>query len=593
MDPLPSLLSALKAVDAGTVDQEYNVVRSQTLLLKKEHGLTTEAGSLKENVKKNRYKDILPYDQTRVVLSLQAPGSDYINASFIQGASGACSYIASQGPLSSTLTDFWRMIWQHSVKVIVMACRETEMGKRKCECYWAAPHQSAAFGPFTVSTQVELRPNEEIVVRTLTVSYQQETHSVMQFQYLSWPDHDVPYETRGVLDLLERARSSRGADTSPVLIHCSAGCGRTGVICALDYIHDLLVTKRLTEDFSILKIVLELRRQRPSAVQTRDQYQFIFSAVISMFERFLQTSGDELYCNLPEVNPAGRRLSVAPERERQEEVLSKLCRKGKSRDELPAMISIFCSVSSGHSLWTFWLTSSVSHVNPSPQAAGEAPRIIPPPPCLAVQLSLVSSGEKTGEENLASSTSAVHRQRHQLDRIISRLVLVLSILTRSSLSVDRSSKKATMNDTYAVVNKPKQPTRTTSEPAYSSVAIPRSNPGSRTLPPPHHYDNDMGGASAAPIYSTVKPRVKPQTLPLAASAIYDIATPTSRSREGSDYHLASAEPPSAVDDDYEDVSSTVSDVSSFFSPGGIGFNCRVQKPKGPRDPPAEWGRLER
>ncbi|MEQ2179650.1 hypothetical protein GOODEAATRI_027326 [Goodea atripinnis] len=130
-----------------------------------------------------------------------------------------------------------------------MACRETEMGKRKCECYWAAPHQSAAFGPFTITTQVEKRYNEDIVVRTLTVSYQQDAHSVIQFQYLSWPDHDVPYETAGVLDLLEQARRSRGADTSPVLIHCSAGCGRTGVICALDYIYDLLVTKVTYDKF--------------------------------------------------------------------------------------------------------------------------------------------------------------------------------------------------------------------------------------------------------------------------------------------------------------------------------------------------------
>ncbi|XP_008400953.1 tyrosine-protein phosphatase non-receptor type 18 isoform X7 [Poecilia reticulata] len=457
------LLSALKAVDPAAVEQEYQVVRSQSLQLKKRHGLTTEVGSLKDNAKKNRYKDILPYDQTRVVLSLQTSGSDsdYINASFVQGASGDCRYIASQAPLSSTLTDFWRMIWQHKIKVIVMACREVEMGKRKCECYWAAPHQSAAFGPFTVTTQVESRPNQDVVVRTLVVCYQQDVHSLVQFQYLSWPDHDVPYETAGILDLLDRARSSQGAESSPVLVHCSAGCGRTGVVCALDYIHDLLVTKKITEDFSVLDLVLELRRQRPSAVQTKDQYGFIFSAAASMLERFLP--GDRLYGNLPQSVLVPARLSPT------------------------------------------------------------------------------------------------------------RL-----------LSVHSSSA---MNDTYAVVNKAKEPHRTTSEPAYSSVVTPRSNPGRRTLPPSHHYDNDVS-ASAAPIYSTVKPKVKPLTSPPSASPIYDVAASTNQ-RE--DPHLAPAE----ADHDYEDVSPPASDVSSFFTPGGIGFNCRIQKPKGPRDPPAAWGRMER
>ncbi|KAG8003052.1 Tyrosine-protein phosphatase non-receptor type 22 [Nibea albiflora] len=107
------------------------MVRSQTSMFKRELGLTTETGALKENIKKNRYKDILPYDQSRVVLSLLTSDcdSDYINASFIKGASADCRYIASQAPLSATLVDFWRMIWQHDVKVIVMACREVEMGK--------------------------------------------------------------------------------------------------------------------------------------------------------------------------------------------------------------------------------------------------------------------------------------------------------------------------------------------------------------------------------------------------------------------------------------------------------------------------------
>uniref|UniRef100_A0A668UA75 protein-tyrosine-phosphatase n=1 Tax=Oreochromis aureus TaxID=47969 RepID=A0A668UA75_OREAU len=391
------------------------MVRSRSLGFKKELGLTSEAGALKENIKKNRYKDILPYDQSRVELSLPTADStsDYINASFIKGAAGDCKYIACQGPLSSTVTDFWRMIWQYNVKV-----KHTTQTIRiqKCECYWAAAHQSASFGPFTVSN-----------VRT-------NSRSVIQYQFLSWPDHDVPYESAGVLDMLERTRSSHGANVSPLLIHCSAGCGRTGVICALDYIHDLLVTKKITSDFSILNIVLELRTQRPSTVQTK--------------------------------------VGALSECETQ---------------------------------------------------------------------------------------------------------MYLSF----SLSACRLSQQVVMNDTYAVVNKPKHAHPPSSAPTYSA------------------------SASAAPIYSTVKPRAKQQSLPPSMTPIYDIASPTGQKPgEGSDYQLVAGKErvvkegrvsaQSSLDvNDYEDISSSVSDVTSFCSPGSIGFNCRIQKPRGPRDPPAEWTRVER
>ncbi|XP_027131363.1 tyrosine-protein phosphatase non-receptor type 18 isoform X2 [Larimichthys crocea] len=473
MELLPSLLSSLRTVDPGTVDQEYSMVRSQTSVFKRELGLTTEAGALKENIKKNRYKDILPYDQSRVVLSLLTSDcdSDYINASFIKGAAADCRYIASQAPLSATLVDFWRMIWQHDVKVIVMACREVEMGKKKCECYWSPLHQSAEFGPFIVSTEEETRPNEDLVIRTLTATYQQDTHSLVQYQFLSWPDHDVPYEAAGVLDLLERVRTSQGTHTSPLLIHCSAGCGRTGVICALDYIHDLLVTK-ITADFSIMKIILELREQRPSAVQTKEQYQFIFSTVTVMLERALQASRGPLYSNLPELQ------------------------KTEKNKKTPA--------------------------------------------------------------------------------------------------AKRASQLTDMSDTYAVVNKPKHPHPPSPSPAYSTVATPRS----RTLTPSHHYDNDSAGASAAPLYSIVRPRAKPASRQHSTTPIYDTATPTNhRLGEGppslsnsGDYHLMPADP---ADDDYEDFSSSATDLTNPCSPGGIGFNCRIQKPRGPREPPAEWSRLER
>ncbi|XP_060931299.1 tyrosine-protein phosphatase non-receptor type 18 isoform X2 [Limanda limanda] len=430
------LLSSLSGLDPDALELEYGAVRSQSMLMKRDLGLTTEAGALKENIKKNRYKDILPYDQTRVVLSLLTSDldTDYINASFVEGATAGKRYIASQAPLSSTVTDLWRMIWQHDVKVIVMACREVEMGKKKCECYWAQLHQATTFGPFTVSSQGETHPNEDVVVRALTVTYQQLSRSLTQYQFLSWPDHDIPYEAAGVLDLLERVRASQRSRTSPVLIHCSAGCGRTGVICALDYIYDLLVTKPITTDFSIMKIVLELRRQRPSAVQTKDQYRFIFSSVACLIERLLESSGPQIYSNRSELKTQDKQTTVTP----------------------------------------------------------------------------------------------------------------------------------------ASCNK-------------------------RSLPPSHHYDNDPAGASAAPVYSHVRPRNKPLSLQLSATPIYDLASPTNHlsPRSNGEHHVAAAEPLSPTNDDYEEFSSSVTDTPGLCPPGGIGFNCRIQKPKGPRDPPAEWSRLER
>ncbi|XP_078144667.1 tyrosine-protein phosphatase non-receptor type 18 [Centroberyx gerrardi] len=458
--------------------------------MKRDLGLTSEAGALQENIKKNRYKDILPYDQSRVLLTLQTADrdSDYINASFIQGATVSRLYIGTQGPLSSTLKDFWRMIWQHEVKVIIMACREVEMGKKKCECYWSPVNQSASFGPFTVYNEGETSPSEDMVVRTLSVTYQQETRCVVQYQFLSWPDHDVPPEATRVLDLLDRARNTQGANTSPLLVHCSAGCGRTGVICAIDYIHDLLVTKQITADFSIMQIVLELRRQRPAAVQTKDQYQFIFSAVICMFERFLQSAGSQLYYNLT-------------------------------------------------------------------QAAYDETEPLKRP------------GEKT-------------------------------------TTTKRSSQRTDMNDTYAVVNKPKQPHPPSTGPAHPPVATPRSKDGSSILmlfDSSHHYDNDPSGAGAGPVYTAVRPRSRPISSTHSATPIYDKAEPTNpRLGEGSSllgnnggYSLVAAEHQSPADDDYEFVSSPMKDMTSYCPAGGLGFNSRIQKPRGPRDPPAEWSRLER
>ncbi|XP_029689296.1 tyrosine-protein phosphatase non-receptor type 18 isoform X3 [Takifugu rubripes] len=469
MELLPSLLSTLKAVDPKAVKEEYSVVCSQTLVLKSKLGLTCEVGAIQENVKKNRYKDVLPYDQSRVVLSLPVADcdSDYINASFIQGATKNRSYIASQGPLSSTVTDFWRMIWQYDVKVIVMACREVEMGKKKCQRYWTPLHQSAAFGPFTVCNEEEASPTDETVVRTLRVTYNQDTRSVVQYHFLSWPDHDVPSEAQGVLSLLELARTTQGTHTSPLLVHCSAGCGRTGVICALDYIHDLLVTKQIAADFSIMKVVLELRKQRTTAVQTKDQYLFIFRAVTSMFECFLRTSGP-LYSNLSELQKPKNKTTRRP---------------------------------------------STTNRSPEPSRL---------PVCLLSQ--------------------------------------------------------AAMNDTYAVVNKSKH-----SQPKPSANAATRS-----PSPSSHHYDNNLGEAA---LYSTIKPRAKRAAMPIHTASANEMDGERCASLGNDDFHLTSAQGAASTDSEYEVLSSSDAQASSVCSPGHLGFNCRVQKPRGPRDLPAGWRQL--
>ncbi|XP_041701051.1 tyrosine-protein phosphatase non-receptor type 18 [Coregonus clupeaformis] len=407
-----------------------------------------------------------------------------------QGATETKKYIATQGPLRHTLVDFWRMIWQYDVKVIIMACREIEMGKKKCERYWTTFKETTPFGPFIVSNFEESSPNEEVVVRTLTVRYYEETRTISQFQYTAWPDHDIPYTVYGMLGMMDMARKDQGNNANPVLIHCSAGCGRTGVICALDYVHDLLVTKQIKEDFSIMKIVLELRRQRPSAVQTKEQYQFLFSAVAYMFENALR-SAENIYQNLTKSNQP--------------------------------------------------LYDGVASVKTSPPTSASA-------------------------QTLAKRNSNV---QHRLPQ----------------------PRQQKMNNTYAVVNKSKQ-------------LLP---PASSTAPPAalHHYDNaELGNPKChvSAFYSMVKPKSRcPPANPLpAVSTVYDTAGPAnhrlaeaSAVEDQSGYELVTAERYSLTEDDYEYVSNPIKHMTNICTPGSMEFNCRIKKPKGPRDPPAEWSHMER
>ncbi|XP_073407503.1 tyrosine-protein phosphatase non-receptor type 12 [Dendrobates tinctorius] len=250
----------------------------------------TITGEKEENVKKNRYKDILPFDHSRVKLALKIPPheSDYINANFIKGVHGPKAYIATQGPLANTVIDFWRMIWEYQVKIIVMACREFEMGRKKCERYYPNfGEQALTFGTFHISCEEE-QSRKDYFVRTLTVEFQNETRRILQFHYVNWPDHDVPSSFDSILDMISLMRDYQAHDEVPLCIHCSAGCGRTGAICAIDYTWNLLKARKIPEEFNVFSLIQDMRTQRHSAVQTKEQYELVHRAIAQLFQKQLE-----------------------------------------------------------------------------------------------------------------------------------------------------------------------------------------------------------------------------------------------------------------------------------------------------------------
>ncbi|XP_068821846.1 tyrosine-protein phosphatase non-receptor type 22 isoform X5 [Capricornis sumatraensis] len=221
---------------------EFLMLKRLSAKYKAEKTYPTTVAERPKNIKKNRYKDILPYDHSLVELFLITSDEDssYINANFIKGVYGPKTYIATQGPLPTTVLDFWRMIWEYSILIIVMACMEFEMGKKKCERYWAEPGDTQLqLGPFSISCEAENRKSD-YTIRTLKAKFNSETRTIYQFHYKNWPDHDVPSSIDPILELIWDVRCYQDDNSVPICIHCSAGCGRTGVLCAIDYTWMLL-----------------------------------------------------------------------------------------------------------------------------------------------------------------------------------------------------------------------------------------------------------------------------------------------------------------------------------------------------------------
>uniref|UniRef100_A0A8C9VCQ8 protein-tyrosine-phosphatase n=1 Tax=Scleropages formosus TaxID=113540 RepID=A0A8C9VCQ8_SCLFO len=230
--------------------------------------LSHDAADLPVNRPKNRYTNILPYDFSRVKLVSMHndEGSDYINANYIPGYKSPREYIATQGPLPETRNDFWTMVLQQKSRIIVMLTQCSERRRVKCDHYWPFTEEPVAYGEVTVEMLSE-KEGPEWTVRNFRLGYADETQDVLHFNYTSWPDHGVPTVNaiESILQFVYIIRQQAGKSRGPVVVHCSAGVGRTGTFIALDR---LMQHIREHDFIDVLGLVAEMRSHRLCMVQT-------------------------------------------------------------------------------------------------------------------------------------------------------------------------------------------------------------------------------------------------------------------------------------------------------------------------------------
>ncbi|CAH0716299.1 unnamed protein product, partial [Brenthis ino] len=244
-----------------------------------------------QNKPLNRYRDVNPYDHSRVIL--KRCERDYINANLVKMDRANRKYILTQGPLAFTVPHFWLMVWEQNSRAILMLNKIIEKNEIKCHWYW--PHgigEDEKFVLSDVKLTVEQISEEDCNYYTTRVfrifdMVSSESREVVQFHYTTWPDFGVPTSPVAFLEFLKKVRSSGALDSNvgPAVVHCSAGIGRSGTFCLVDSCL-VIIEKEGLSSVNIQQILLDMRKDRMGLIQTPDQLRFSYQAIIEGAKRF-------------------------------------------------------------------------------------------------------------------------------------------------------------------------------------------------------------------------------------------------------------------------------------------------------------------
>uniref|UniRef100_A0A8B9SL84 Protein tyrosine phosphatase receptor type N n=1 Tax=Anas platyrhynchos TaxID=8839 RepID=A0A8B9SL84_ANAPL len=244
------------------------------------------------NLKKNRNPDYVPYDHVRIKLKAESnpSRSDFINASpIIEHDPRMPAYIATQGPLSHTIADFWQMVWEHGCTVIVMLSPLAEDSVKQCDRYWP-DEGSSLYHIYEVNLVSEHIWCEDFLVRSFYLKnvQSQETRTLTQFHFLSWPADSIPATTRPLLDFRRKVNKCYRGRSCPIIVHCSDGAGRTGTYILVDMVLNRMA--KGVKEIDIAATLEHIRDQRPGMVQTKDQFEFALTAVAEEVNAILKAA---------------------------------------------------------------------------------------------------------------------------------------------------------------------------------------------------------------------------------------------------------------------------------------------------------------